>query len=241
MQGVAGILAALRHRDRTGEGQRITADMMSSSLYLMAQEASYVLNLEPEPRRSAAGIAHVNQSAPYGIYRTRDGAVAVSSFSGVPVVERLAAAFGIGPALAPYLTEQKLRHERDAVARLLGAEIARLTSVEAVERLSPSGAWVVPVRSLSEALADEAVVASGIVRTVETPYGGRYRVVVEPLRMEATPLVAARPAPAHGEHSGEVLWELGFSKEEARALVERGVVVAADLDAERTVAARPAS
>jgi crotonobetainyl-CoA:carnitine CoA-transferase CaiB-like acyl-CoA transferase len=209
MQGVAGVLGALRHRERTGEGQWVRTDMMSAAMFLMSQEASYVLNVDPNPQRSAEGIAHVNQSAPYGVYETRDGPIVISVFGGLATVRKLAAALGLDGELAALLTEPGLRFNRDDVARAFARRLAQMTRADATALLEPTGAWLAPVRSLAEALADPAVVASGIVQQITTEYGGQYRVVKEPLKMGATPLVSDRPAPDHGEHTAEILAELG--------------------------------
>jgi crotonobetainyl-CoA:carnitine CoA-transferase CaiB-like acyl-CoA transferase len=208
MQGLVGILAALRYRDHTGQGQRVSAAMMSSALYLMAQEASYVLNIDDRTQRSRAGIAHANQAAPYGIYSTADGAVAISTFGGPPTVRKLAQAYGILDKIEPWLNEHDLRVRRDEVARHFSDALAPLTSRRAIDLAEPTGAWVVAVRSLADALADPA--ERGAIRTIEAAYGGSYQVVVEPLKMSATPLVAERPAPAHGEHTRQILAELGY-------------------------------
>ena len=220
MQGVAGILAALRYRDQHSVGQWVRADMMSSSLYLMSQEASYILNVDAKPERSRAGIAHVNQSAPYGVYDTKDGAIVISTFSGVPMVRKLAAALGILEQLEPYLNEHDLRFKRDEVAKLISGALGKLTKQEAIALIEPTGTWAVAVRSLADALADPAVAASGIIKTFDTDYGGKYKVVIEPLKMSATPLDCERPAPAPGEHSREVLKELGYSSAEIETLFE---------------------
>jgi crotonobetainyl-CoA:carnitine CoA-transferase CaiB-like acyl-CoA transferase len=225
MQAVAGVLAALRHRDRTGEGQWLRADMMSSALFLMAQEASYVMNVDPKPERSGAGVAHVNQSAPYGVYAVKDGAIVISAFGGVPMMRRLAEALNLCDQLKDDLTEQGIRFRRDKIAGLLAKRLASMTKAEAMRLIEPTGSWVVAVRSLGEALDDPAVAASGIVEDIDTPYGGRYRVVAEPLKMEVTPLVSARPAPAHGEHTREVLLELGITDREADELVAQGAAM----------------
>jgi len=212
MQGLVGILAALRHRDLAGVGQRISAAMMSSALYLMAQEASYVLNIDPRAERSCAGIAHVNQAAPYGTYSTADGAVVISTFGGPPTVRKLAQAYGILDKIEPWLNEHDLRVKRDEVARYFSGALASMTSRQAISLAEPTGAWVVAVRSLADALADPN--ERDVIRSIDANYGGSYRVVVEPLKMSATPLQAERPAPAHGEHTRQVLAELGYSANE---------------------------
>jgi crotonobetainyl-CoA:carnitine CoA-transferase CaiB-like acyl-CoA transferase len=224
MQAVAGVLAALRHRDRTSEGQHVRADMMSASMFLMSQEASYVLNVDPAPQRSAAGIAHVHQSAPYGVYETRDGAVVISVFGGVGTVRRLVDALGLGDALHSMINEQQLRFHRDDVARAIAGRFSQMTRAEAIALIEPTGAWITPVRTLAEALADPAVVASGIVEQMDSNYGGRYRIVKEPLRMTATPLVSNRPAPDYGEHTAEVLTDLGIPVSQTSALFASGAV-----------------
>ncbi|WP_331375314.1 CaiB/BaiF CoA transferase family protein [Sinorhizobium chiapasense] len=218
MQVLVGILAALRHRDATGEGQALRADMMSSSMYLMAQEASYVLNVEANPVRSSAGIAHVNQSAPYGVYQVKDGAIVLSTFGGVPMVKKLVAALQIDDLSEEDITEQKIRFSRDEIATKIAARLAPMTMAEAMSAVEPTGTWTAPVRTLAEALADPAIVETGIIQDVSSPYGGDYKVVVEPLRMEKTPLLSRRPAADLGEHTEEVLAELGLSPVKADAV-----------------------
>jgi crotonobetainyl-CoA:carnitine CoA-transferase CaiB-like acyl-CoA transferase len=219
MQIVAGVLAAVRHRDRTGKGQYLRADMMSSALFLVAQEASYVLNVESRPERSRAGIAHVHQSAPYGVYAVKDGTIVISTFGGLPMMRRLADALEITDEIADYLTETGLRSERDRVASAIARALSTMTKAEAIASIELTGSWAVPVNSLAEALQDSAIKDTGLIQTVETPYGGSYQVVVEPLRMEATPLVSDRPAAAHGEHTLEVLQELGVARRDAEAMI----------------------
>jgi crotonobetainyl-CoA:carnitine CoA-transferase CaiB-like acyl-CoA transferase len=225
LQGVIGVLAALRHRDRHGEGQRVRCDMMSAAVYMMAQEASWAMNVGPI-ERSRAGIAHANQAAPYGIYETADGAVAVSTFGGVSMLRRIAEALDLVADLETHLSEQGARDHRDVIASAIGARLRRLTSEAAIAAIAPTGAWVVRVRSLGEALDDPAVVATGIIRDVETPYGGKYRVVIEPLKLSQSPLIFSRPAPNLGEHTQGVLSELGYSQAEVNALMAAGAAFA---------------
>jgi crotonobetainyl-CoA:carnitine CoA-transferase CaiB-like acyl-CoA transferase len=226
MQGVIGVLGALLHRDRTGEGQWVRADMMSTALYMMAQEASYVLNTTGGTRRSAAGIAHVHQAAPYGVYETRDGPIAISLFGGVEALRKLASALGILGAIEAHLTERSVMERRDDIAHAIAAVLRPMSKAQAISRLADAGAWAVPVCSLEEALADPAVEAAGTVLKLHSSIAGEHRVVGEPLRMSATPLDTSRAAPGHGEHTIEILRALGLDPGAIDALVKSGAVVA---------------
>lgn len=221
LQGVIGIQAALRHRDKSGVGQRVRCDMMSAAIYMMAQEASWAMNVGPA-RRSEAGIAHTNQSAPYGIYATSDGSVAIVTFGGIPMLRKIVSALGLGTQLEQFMSEQGAHEHRDAMAAAIGTRLQTMTCEQAIEIVAATGAWVVRVRDLSEALADPAVSATGIIRDVHASYGGDYRVVIEPLKLSASPLVFTRPAPDQGEHTPEILQDLGYSPREVEDMIGAG-------------------
>ena len=129
------------------------------------------------------------------------------------------------------MSEHGVHTERDAIAHAIGRRLRVISSEAAIARLTPTGAWVVRVRDLTEALADPAVVATGIVRDVETRYGGHYRVVTEPLKLSESPLAFSRPAPMQGEHTHEVLGELGYEGSEIHALIESGAAYTASSNA----------
>ena len=129
------------------------------------------------------------------------------------------------------MNDEGARVERDRIAAAIARRVRPLTCRQAIDTISPTGAWVVRVRELREALEDPAVVATGVIRDVATPYGGNYRVVVEPLKMSASPLVFSRPAPNQGEHTQAVLGELGYGEAEVRALLDAGAAYEAPVAA----------
>lgn len=221
---VIAILCALRHRDATGEGQKVHADMMSSTLHLMAQEASYIMNVGPQGPRSAAGIAHVDHKAPYGTYEAADGAF-VMSLAAPERVADLAKRLEVGERMAAFLTERGMKAHRDEIAQVLADAFKTRPLATALALAEESGIWAAPVRSLAEALADPVVEASGLVQETDSAYAGRHRFVREPVSLPASPLRCSRPAPAHGEHTVEVLRELGYDEKEIGALIaERAAI-----------------
>lgn len=221
---VIGILGALRHRDATGQGQWIQVDMMSSTIDLMAQEAAYTMNVQPHPERSTAGIAHVDQPAPYGVYQTADGHVVISGW-GVESVTKAGEILGVLEELRPYLSERGLRVHRDEVAKGIGKSLRSLSTAEVIERLAQTGLWVAPIRTLPEALEDPIVAHHGLIKAMSSAYGGRYRIIGNPLKLSGTPITDLRPAPAPGEHSVEVLRDLHYSPEQIEDLLAEKAVI----------------
>ena len=221
---VIGILSALRHRDATGRGQWVQVDMMSTTLHMLAQEAAFMMNVQPHPERSRAGIAHVDQAAPYGVYQAKDGYL-VMSLADPQTVQRVAATLGVEHEVAPFLSELGLRHHRDAVAEALGRPIKGLTVAEVTQSLAHTGVWVAPVRDFPDALGDPAVAWSGLIKRLSSPYGGEYRVIGNPLILSETPPDNLEPAPAPGQDTVAVLRELNYADDEIATLLETDTAV----------------
>ena len=223
---VIGILSALRHRDATGIGQWVRVDMMSAALHMIAQEASYVMNVDPVTRRSATNIVHPDQAAPYGVYEAADGQAFVVSLTPPETIGKLAEKLGFLDDVAEHLTPRGVKYDRDKVAGAMAGAFKTLSCEDAMAACREFGIWVAPVRSVAEALEDPAVKARGIVREAVSSYAGPHKVVVEPLHMSESPIEFSRPAPDLGEHTREVLEELGYSAEEIAVMETRGAAKA---------------
>ncbi|MGH6755303.1 MAG: CaiB/BaiF CoA transferase family protein, partial [Bradyrhizobium sp.] len=136
-QAVIGIQAALRQRDQTGRGQWVRVDMMSCALHLLASESSYALNAQQQASRGRNGISHSHQPAPYGIYATSDGAIALVAH---PVaLPDIAAALDLTDRIVPLLEGKGAWTRRDEIAAILSERLCQLTSDDALGRLAPTG------------------------------------------------------------------------------------------------------
>ena len=208
-----GILGALVHRARTGEGQRVELVMVQAALDLQAEPVVYHLN-GATIQRPKTPIADTFHSVPYGFYATSDGHVAVSMTPMKVISEILG-----GPAdLAPYLDPSDAFTKRDEIRAILDLYFRRRTTAEWVELLREHDVWCAPVNNLSETFEDVAVKHIAPVLEFEHPRAGRVRVLKHPVRYSSGEATLRRPPPELGEHTDEILAEVDFSAEQIAAM-----------------------
>ena len=202
-----GLLAALLHRERTGEGQRIEVTMLQAALDLATEPVVYHLNGASVERPEEA-IADGFHAAPYGLYRTRDGHAAIS----MTPVARLREALG-DPEPSEALDDPGLAFpERDRIRAALGPLVEKHTTEELVALLRSHGIWCAPVNSLDAALADPALQHLQPVLEMDHPRAGRVKVLKHPVRYGAGEPELRHLPPDAGEHTAEVLAELGIAE-----------------------------
>jgi crotonobetainyl-CoA:carnitine CoA-transferase CaiB-like acyl-CoA transferase len=210
------ISAALYDRERSGCGQRVSVSLTATSLSLQSQEATLYLNTGTQPQRSEAGVANPFFVAPYGVYRTADGHVALAHTS----LPKLAATIG-EPELAQYDEPVALYRARDEVYRLLARTLAKRTSEEWLGLLEPAGFWIAPVMDYQQ-FFDEF--GDEFVCEMPAEGGGVLRSIAAPVRLERTPAEARTPPPRLGAHTAQVLSELGYDNQAIATLRRSGAI-----------------
>ncbi|MBN9508299.1 MAG: CoA transferase [Alphaproteobacteria bacterium] len=225
LYGCIGILAALRHRERTGEGQHIDIGMLDTHVaWLANQGMNYLATGEDPPR---LGNQHPN-IVPYQVFATADGHV-VLSVGNDATFRRFCEAFGLSALLddARFATNAARVQNRQLVTDTLAPVLRGQPSAWWLERLEALSIGCGPINRLSEVFADPQVQARGMV--VEMPHaaaeGGQVRVIANPVRLSATPVDYRIPPPLLGEHTEAMLSRLlGMEAAEVSALREKGVV-----------------
>lgn len=224
MNMVYGILSALYHREKTGQGQKIEVNLLAGMLAHLAQEYVAVLNLGQDFRRPNSGIGHPGMQAPFGIYETRDHkyvSIAMSPYK--TLYDTLEA-----PHLAVYDDLETLFDKRDEVWEKVNAETRKFERDALLTRLLAADIWCAAVNDIREASNDPAVVHGRMITSYEHPVAGTVRVIAPAVKMSETPATIERPAPLVGQHGREILAEYGVSADEIARLEQSGDMTVAD-------------
>lgn len=220
--GAYGILAALEHRERTGEGQFVDTSLLEAAMALTVWESTeyWVTGNAPRPLGSAHRLA-----APYQAIRASDGHFTIGANT-----DRLFGAFCRAIARPDLLDDARFagRNERLANRDALIAEIEKTTAAAPrsvwLARVAREGVPSGPINTYPEALSDPHALARDMVVDLTHPAAGPIKALGIPVKLSDTPGSVDRPAPLVGQHTEELLVELGYTEAQRRTLREQGVV-----------------
>ena len=222
LYGCIGVMAALRHRDATGQGQQVDIGMLDTHVAWLANQGMNYLATGENPAR--LGNQHPN-IVPYQVFPTADGHM-VLSIGNDPTFKRFCDAFELSHLLddARFATNAARVANRQLVTDTLTPVMQRHPTEWWVGRLEALKVGCGPINTLEQVFADPQVVARGVV--VAMPHAATaegVKVIANPVRLSETPVGYRLPPPVLGEHTAAVLRErLGMSELELAGLRERG-------------------
>ncbi|WP_416477312.1 CaiB/BaiF CoA transferase family protein [Streptomyces sp. LKA04] len=214
-----GVLAALLHRERTGEGQLVTVNMLDAVTTLQMQELSvHTVGGLPQTR-SAEPHAHVYIRSPYGAFQTSDGYLVLA----FPPLKKLGEILGEDG----FLSMEDEEHGwtlRDEIFARTAARLLTRPSRHWLDAFAAAGIWAGPVYGYADLVRDPQIRHNGTFVTYDHPTEGRVTVPGFPYKFSATPPRIDRGAPLVGEHTREVLTEAGLVEREIEDLFAAGAV-----------------
>lgn len=214
-----GALAALLHRERTGEGQLVQVNMLDAITTLQMQELSVFTVAGKPQKRSAEPHAHVFIRAPYGAFATSDGFIIVA----FPPLRRFGELIG-EPSFLSMHDETDSWTRRDEIFARTRERLKTRTSGEWLELFRANDIWAGPVYGYEDLVKDPQIAHNGTLVTYDHPTEGRVTTPGFPIRFSKTPSRVERGAPLAGEHTREVLREAGFDADSIEALLAKGII-----------------
>jgi len=188
-----GILALLVRRGRTGRGGRVDVSLLETAIDLQFEHLSVHLNRdEPMPARAGIANGNVYLAAPYGIYATADGYLALA----MTPVDRLGDVIGL-PALGAFPRESWFV-DRDAIKAAIRDHLATGSTADWLALLEPAGIWAAPVLDWPALRAEPAFAALNATQAVRAPDGAELSLTRCPIRVDGAILTSPRAAPRLG-------------------------------------------
>jgi crotonobetainyl-CoA:carnitine CoA-transferase CaiB-like acyl-CoA transferase len=228
MYATVAILAALRHAERTGEGQRVDMALLDTQVAMLANLGANYLVSGKVPGR--AGNAHQN-IVPYQVFETAPGAqgrdfliLAVGNDSQFAKFCDAAGRPGIA-ADARFARNQDRVRNRAVLVPMLEEIMRTKRKAEWLALLEAVGVPCGPINNLAEVFEDPQVNERAMVNTWAHPLHEGLRLVASPIKLGATPVRAERPPPLLGQHTREVLREvLGWDDARIAAAKDKGAI-----------------
>jgi len=216
-----GILVALLEREASGKGQWVHTSLLESMVYMMDFQTSRWLIDQDVPTQ--AGNYHPT-SIPTGVYKAKDGYMNIAVF-GSKIWERFCDILG-----APeWVTDERYRDKqgrsihRDSINAEINRRLAAQDRAYWVEKLNAGGVACGLINDVKGVFEEPQIAHLAMVKDVVSKHHGPQRMVGQPVQLERTPSTIARSAPKRGEHSEEILKEIGIELAELEVLKSKGV------------------
>lgn len=217
---VYGTLAALVNRLLTGEGQYVEVNLMNSLLTLQIQELTAFLSTRVQPERSAAGVGSPWAGAPFGMYQTSDGWIALA----MNPINTLGKILGI-PEFANIDKKSEIPRG-DEYKLLIDAKIINWKTDKLIETLLEQDIWCAPLQDYEKVIQDPQILHNEMIIEMTHPTAGKMQVLGMPIKFSKTPGQIYKAPPLLSEDALDITAKYsGMLPDEIQNLIEIGAIL----------------
>ena len=221
-----GIAAAYAHKLKTGQGQKVDTSLFEAAITHTYWQSAIAFATGESPQ--AMGSAHP-LNAPYQAFQTADGWINIGAANQANWERMLTLIEAAELNDDPRFSSNAMRIEnRIVLAETLSLVFLKHSTAHWLEAFEKAGVPAGPVLSITEMHADPQALAREMIVSTDHPVAGQVKTIGHPVKFSETPGGVKRPAPLMGQHTAEVLREIGYSESEIVAMAAAGVIKLAD-------------
>ncbi|MCI8809718.1 MAG: CoA transferase [Oscillibacter sp.] len=215
-----GILAAVNDRSRTGRGHKVDVNLVEAVLNLQMEPYAYYLNTPEKiwPEQVRTGLANRFQSAPYGVYETKDGYITISLSKHADMVNLLE------PGCLNGFTEEDALSRRDLYDAVIAEQMKKKTTDEWCRIFEEANVWHSKPYTYADIENDPQIQWNKSILTMRHPVAGAVRVLNHPIKYDGEAPALRRLPPDKGADTREILTQIGYTKQQIESLCGRGIV-----------------
>lgn len=214
---VQSVLAAIYARGISGKGQKIEANLLNSIVGFHVQEVTAFLHKGENPERSESGIPNPWIGAPYGLYDTSDGYIAI----GMSSVRKVAKAIGLEKYNNKDFDSNNIIENRDKIRFDFNEVFKTKSTSEWLTLLLAEDVWCSQVNSFAEMVEDPQIIHNQMILEYEHPTVGKVKTTGFPVFFKDTPQKIYKPAPLLNQHAAEILSEFcDYTEEDIKIFLE---------------------
>ena len=225
-----GIAAAYAHKLKTGQGQKVDTSLFEAAITHTYWQSAIAFATGESPQ--AMGSAHP-LNAPYQAFQTADGWINIGAANQANWERMLTLIEAAELNDEPRFSSNAMRIEnRIVLAETLSLVFLKHSTAHWLEAFEKAGVPAGPVLSITEMHADPQALARDMIVSTDHPVAGQVKTIGHPVKFSETPGGVKRPAPLMGQHTAEVLREIGYSESQIVAMAAAGVIKLADSPAQ---------